>query len=108
MADVDWERLRASAVEVAAHAYAPYSNYAVGAAAIDRQRLADHDFPVERVAIIGPTGAGKSVLLALIALQVPPVLWQGGTRVTIAFWLMLAGGAAGALIGALRARSAGS
>ncbi|QBR92072.1 cytidine deaminase [Nocardioides euryhalodurans] len=34
MADVDWERLRASAVEVAAHAYAPYSNYAVGAAAI--------------------------------------------------------------------------
>jgi cytidine deaminase len=34
MADVDWERLRASAVEVAAHAYAPYSSYAVGAAAI--------------------------------------------------------------------------
>ncbi|MBO0845741.1 MAG: cytidine deaminase [Nocardioides sp.] len=29
----DWEALRAEAVEVARHAYAPYSHYAVGAAA---------------------------------------------------------------------------
>jgi cytidine deaminase len=30
---VDWEALRAAAVEVAAHAYAPYSQFHVGAAA---------------------------------------------------------------------------
>jgi cytidine deaminase len=34
MADVDWAALRASAVAVAARAYAPYSNYPVGAAAL--------------------------------------------------------------------------
>lgn len=34
MADFDWEGLRARAVEAATHAYAPYSSYAVGAAAI--------------------------------------------------------------------------
>jgi cytidine deaminase len=31
--DVDWESLRDAAVEVAGHAYAPYSHFAVGAAA---------------------------------------------------------------------------
>jgi cytidine deaminase len=31
--DVDWEALRAAAVEVSARAYAPYSGYGVGAAA---------------------------------------------------------------------------
>lgn len=30
----DWEALRAAAVEAASHAYAPYSNYRVGAAAL--------------------------------------------------------------------------
>jgi cytidine deaminase len=36
----DWDALRASAVEVATHAYAPYSHYAVGAAArVDDGRL---------------------------------------------------------------------
>ncbi len=34
MAEIDWEALRASASEVAAHAYAPYSHYRVGAAAL--------------------------------------------------------------------------
>jgi cytidine deaminase len=34
MADFDWEGLRARAVEAATHAYAPYSSYPVGAAAI--------------------------------------------------------------------------
>ena len=34
MAEVDWEALRASAVEVAARAYAPYSHFRVGAAAL--------------------------------------------------------------------------
>ena len=33
-AEVDWESLRAAAVEVAGRAYAPYSNYHVGAAAL--------------------------------------------------------------------------
>jgi cytidine deaminase len=32
--DVDWEALRDAALEVAAHAYAPYSRFHVGAAAL--------------------------------------------------------------------------
>jgi cytidine deaminase len=34
MADFDWEFLRAEAVEASTHAYAPYSDYPVGAAAV--------------------------------------------------------------------------
>lgn len=34
MRDVDWPSLRACAVEASLHAYAPYSGYRVGAAAI--------------------------------------------------------------------------
>ncbi|GAA2338716.1 cytidine deaminase [Saccharopolyspora halophila] len=34
MSDVDWEALRAAAVEAAAHAYCPYSGLQVGAAAV--------------------------------------------------------------------------
>lgn len=34
MSEVDWEVLRAAAAEVAARAYAPYSRYRVGAAAL--------------------------------------------------------------------------
>ena len=34
MAEIDWEALRAAATEVAAGAYAPYSGYRVGAAAL--------------------------------------------------------------------------
>lgn len=34
MADVDWERLRAAAIDAAALAYCPYSGLQVGAAAI--------------------------------------------------------------------------
>ena len=34
MAEIDWEALRAAATEVAARAYAPYSGYRVGAAAL--------------------------------------------------------------------------
>ncbi|BBY79802.1 cytidine deaminase [Mycolicibacterium pulveris] len=33
-ADIDWKMLRAKATEVAAQAYAPYSGFAVGAAAL--------------------------------------------------------------------------
>ena len=37
---VDWEELRGHAIEVAGHAYAPYSHYSVGAAAlVDDGRL---------------------------------------------------------------------
>jgi cytidine deaminase len=39
-ADIDWERLRASARDVCERAYAPYSNFQVGAAAlVDDGRL---------------------------------------------------------------------
>lgn len=34
MPEVDWKALRSSAVEVAANAYAPYSRFGVGAAAL--------------------------------------------------------------------------
>ena len=34
MTDVDWNVLRAKAIEVSRHAYAPYSRFAVGAAAV--------------------------------------------------------------------------
>ena len=39
-ADIDWKMLRHKATEVSAHAYAPYSNFAVGAAAlVDDHRM---------------------------------------------------------------------
>lgn len=34
LADTEWERLRTAATEAMAHAYAPYSKYPVGAAAL--------------------------------------------------------------------------
>jgi cytidine deaminase len=34
MADFDWDGLKAKAEEAATHAYAPYSNYAVGVAGV--------------------------------------------------------------------------
>jgi cytidine deaminase len=34
MTDIDWPALRAAATEAMRHAYAPYSNYQVGAAAL--------------------------------------------------------------------------
>jgi cytidine deaminase len=34
MPDVDWKLLRAKAIEVSTHAYAPYSRFRVGAAAV--------------------------------------------------------------------------
>lgn len=34
MSDVDWEALRAKAVEAATHAYAPYSHFPVGVAGL--------------------------------------------------------------------------
>ncbi|MEX1183713.1 MAG: hypothetical protein WEF86_10805 [Gemmatimonadota bacterium] len=56
----------------------------------------------------GVIGHTIALLLSLLALHFPPVLWTGGTRITLAFWLMLLGGTAGALVGALRGRSAGT
>lgn len=61
--------------------------------------------PVQRGAFWGGvTGHGAAMLITLGALHFPPVLWTGGLRDIVAFWAMLLGGAAGALIGALRAR----
>lgn len=39
-ADIDWKTLRYKATEISAHAYAPYSGFAVGAAAlVDDRRI---------------------------------------------------------------------
>jgi cytidine deaminase len=34
VSEVDWDRLKRAATEIASHAYAPYSNFHVGAAAL--------------------------------------------------------------------------
>jgi len=52
----------------------------------------------------GVAGHSIAMLVALLALHFPPVLWQDGARVTLAFWSMLTGALIGAAIGALRAR----
>lgn len=67
-------------------------------------RLRDRT-PAQRGAFWGGViGHTLALLVALLALHFPPVLWSGGVRSLIAFWLMIIGAAAGALVGALRAR----
>jgi hypothetical protein len=69
-------------------------------------RLRDRS-PAQRGAFWGGlVGHSIAIVVALAALHYPPVLWQGGTRATLVFWSMLLGGALGAAVGALRARSA--
>jgi hypothetical protein len=48
----------------------------------------------------GVIGHSLALLAAVTAMHYPAVLWTGQPRVFVAFWLMLIGGAAGALIGA--------
>lgn len=68
-------------------------------------RLRDRS-PAQRGAFWGGViGHTLAMLIGLVALQFPPVLWSGDVRTVLAFWLMLLGGAAGALIGAVRART---
>lgn len=62
--------------------------------------------PVQRGAFWGGViGHTAALLLALGAFHYPPVIWTGELRSVIVFWIMLVGGAVGALIGAVRARS---
>jgi hypothetical protein len=50
----------------------------------------------------GVIGHSAALVAALIALHYPPVMWTGDMRAMVAMWAMLAGGAAGAALGALR------
>jgi uncharacterized membrane protein YkvI len=67
-------------------------------------RLRDRS-PAQRGAFWGGViGHSIAILIAVSALHYPPVLWTSDVRVAIAFWVMVAGGAVGAAVGALRAR----
>jgi hypothetical protein len=48
----------------------------------------------------GVIGHSLALLAAITALHYPAVLWTGQARVFVAFWLMLIGGASGAVVGA--------
>jgi hypothetical protein len=50
----------------------------------------------------GIIGHSLAALLAVAALHYPPVMWDSGVRVAIAFWAMLVGGVIGAGVGAVR------
>jgi len=52
----------------------------------------------------GVAGHSTGIVVALGALEYPPVVWSGGIREWLAFWVLLAGGATGSAIGAARAR----
>jgi hypothetical protein len=68
-------------------------------------RLRDRS-PVEHGAFWGGViGHSVALVVALAALHYPPVLWTGPVRMMIVFWIMIAGAAAGALMGAVRARA---
>ena len=96
---VDWEALRAAAVEASARAYAPYSNYRVGAAAIvDDGRVvtgcnvenASYGLTVcaERTAAqrmiaehgAGDTDARRIVVAAVVGLKAAPCFPCGACR----------------------------
>ena len=94
---VDWEALRAAAVAAATRAYAPYSNYRVGAAAIvDDGRFVtgcnveNASYPVgtcaEAGAIAAMVAAGETELVevAVIADSPEPVPPCGGCRPKLA------------------------
>ncbi|CAN5870727.1 hypothetical protein BH23GEM9_BH23GEM9_28590 [soil metagenome] len=50
----------------------------------------------------GVIGHSAAALVAVTALHYPPTIWTTDTRVAIAFWSMLVGGAIGAALGAAR------
>lgn len=60
--EIDWENLRSSAFEASARAYAPYSGYRVGAAAITLEGLLVTGCNVENVSL-GLTLCAETVLV---------------------------------------------
>lgn len=52
----------------------------------------------------GVIGHTVAIGVAMVALHVPGVVWDGGARVLLAFWSLLLGGVTGAALGAARAR----
>ena len=50
----------------------------------------------------GVTGHTAALIIALVALHYPPVMLTGGVRSAAALWAMMALGAGGAALGALR------
>lgn len=94
---VDWERLRAAAREAMSHAYAPYSKFPVGAAAlVDDGRLvtgcnvenASYGLGIcaERSAVVQMVAAGEHDPVALVVVTPGPVLGTpcGACRQTLA------------------------
>ena len=64
-------------------------------------RLRDHGARHRAAFWGGVIGHTIAMVVSITALHYPPVLWSSQTRVLIAFWLMLLGGVAGVVAGAL-------
>ncbi|HEX6307061.1 MAG TPA: hypothetical protein VFZ69_02670 [Longimicrobiales bacterium] len=65
-------------------------------------RLRDRSPAQRRAFWGGVVGHTIALIVALALLHYPPVLWTNDIREGVAFWVMLAGGVAGATLGAVR------
>jgi cytidine deaminase len=93
MPDIDWEALTAAAVEVMHHAYAPYSQFKVGAAALVDDGRVVSGCNVENaaygvvlcaecgvVSALHATGGGRLIALACVDQQGDPLMPCGRCR----------------------------
>ena len=93
MPDIDWEALTSAAVEVMHHAYAPYSQFKVGAAALVDDGRVVSGCNVENaaygvvlcaecgvVSALHATGGGRLIALACVDQQGDPLMPCGRCR----------------------------
>jgi cytidine deaminase len=93
MSDIDWEALTSAAVEVMHHAYAPYSQFKVGAAALVDDGRVVSGCNVENaaygvvlcaecgvVSALHATGGGRLIALACVDQQGEPLMPCGRCR----------------------------